>query len=31
MGSVFILNEVINQNDVVVMSYNPIVLYKRRT
>ena len=31
MGSVFILNEVINQNDVVVMSYSPIVLYKRRT
>jgi hypothetical protein len=31
MGSVFILNEVINQNDVVVMSYNAIVLYKRRT
>ena len=30
LGSVFILNEVINQNDVVVMSYSPIVLYKRR-
>ena len=25
------LNEVINQNDVVVISYIPIVLYKRRT
>ena len=31
MGSVYIHNEVINQNDVVVMSYKPIVLYKRRT
>ena len=31
MGTVFILNEVINQKDLVVMSYKPIVLYKRRT
>ena len=31
MGSVFIHNEVFNQNDEVVMSFKPIVLFKRRS
>ena len=30
MGTVFIRNEVLNQNDEVVMSFNPIVLFRRR-
>ena len=31
MGTVFIHNEVFNQNDEVVMSFKPIVLFKRRS
>lgn len=30
MGSVFLHNEVFNQKDELVMSFKPIVLYKRR-
>ena len=30
MGSVFMENEVLNQNDEVVLSFKPIVMYKRR-
>ena len=30
MGSVFMENEVLNQNDEVVLRFKPIVMYKRR-
>ncbi|MGI9252050.1 MAG: MaoC family dehydratase [Pseudohongiellaceae bacterium] len=30
IGSVFMENKVYNQNDELVMSFNPVVLYKRR-
>jgi len=30
MGMLFLENEVINQNDELVLSYKPIVMYKRR-
>ncbi|MFM1897295.1 MAG: hypothetical protein RLZZ385_2369 [Pseudomonadota bacterium] len=30
MGSVFLSNEVFNQNDELVMSFKPIVMYRRR-
>lgn len=30
MGSVFMQNEVFNQHDELVMSFNPIVLYQKR-
>lgn len=31
MGSIFLENKVLNQNDEVVMTSRPIVMYKRRT
>jgi len=30
MGTLFLENEVLNQNDEVVMTFKPIVMYKRR-
>ena len=30
MGSVFLLNEIYNQNNELVMSYKPIVMYKKK-
>ena len=30
MGSVFLLNEIYNQNNELVMSYKPIVMFKKK-